>query len=329
MSKKKIDMNMRLSIIVTLLFFIAGGAVYFVKNAGYSKDVILQKANNYFINEQYFVAAKYYSKVVELKASSADIYRNYAVALTKLSNYDSAIKYLKVSAELDQYNSETFYLLGNAFYQKAQTLNNSDMFLLAVEYLEKAATLAPEIEKPYLLIGLCYRSMGMQENARAWYRRALLSGNFSQAGFYNLIGHTFREEERYMEAASYYKRSVESDYGFVAAYCNAGDMYLKANDDQAALAYYRKAIEVNEDFIVPYLKIGSYYADQNEYGEAIPLYQRALKINPENDKANYLLGMAYKQMGRSSDAVEYLKKAAYCGSDEALYELRNIGRELR
>ncbi|MCL2145230.1 MAG: tetratricopeptide repeat protein [Endomicrobia bacterium] len=329
MFKKKADMNLRFSIVFTVCFLLACAGVYIYVNSGYSKDVILQKANGYYFNEQYFMAAKYYAKAIELRAENADLYRNYGISLTKLSNYDSAVKYLKLSAEIAPSNPEIFYSLGNALYMKAQTSNNSEKFLQAAEYFEKAAELDPEMEKAYLLIGLSYRSVGMQENARAWYRRALLFGNFSSAGFQNLIGHTFKEEERYKEAANHYKKAIDSDLGFVAAYCNLGDMYLKMNDTQAALDYYEKAADINPEYIVPYLKTGAVYAEQNNYDEAIPLYLRAIQINPDNDKANYLLAMAYKNIGRNAEAVKYLKKAAYRGSDEAIYELRNIGIDLR
>ena len=329
MFKKKTDTNLRYSIIITLCFILAGLGVYYVKNMSYSKDVILQKANNYYINEQFFSAAKYYAKAIELKASGADMLRNYGIVLTKLGNFDSAIKNLKLSEEADRYNFETYYCLGNAYYQKAKVTNNADHFLAGAGYLEKAINLSPDTEKSYLLIGLCYRSCGLQENARAWYRRALLSGNFSQAGFYNLIGHTFREEERYKDAMSYYKRATDSDYSFAAAYCNVGDMYVKINEDSQALAYYEKAIEVNDSFIVPYIRIGSLYAGQNKYDEAISWYLLALRINRDDERANYLIGIAYKEIGRKNDAVTHLKEAAFRGSDDAVYELRNIGVELK
>lgn len=329
MSNKKVDTNLRISILITLCFVLAGLVVYYVKNMSYSKEVILQKANNYYIGEQYFLAAKYYAKAIELKAADADMLRNYGIVLTKLGNYDSAIKYLKLSEEADRYNFETYYCIGNAYYQKAKVSNNADDFIASAKYLEKAINLSPDTEKSYLLIGLCYRSCGLQENARAWYRRALLSGNFSQAGFYNLIGHTFREEERYKDAISYYKRATSADYSFVAAYCNVGDMYLKCNESNQALYYYEKAIEVNENYIVPYIRIGSLYADQGKYDEAIPWYLHALNINSDNEKANYLIGIAYKEIGRKNDAVTHLKAAAFRGSDDAVYELRNIGVELK
>jgi tetratricopeptide (TPR) repeat protein len=329
--KKKIkpDMNFKISVAITLCYILALGIVYFVRNSGYSQDVIIQKANSYYINEQYFFAARYYGKALELSSGSAELFKNYGVTLSKLGHYDAAIKYLKNSIEIDVYNPETYYCLGNAYYLKACETNNKEDFLQAAKYLEKALGIAPDAEKYYLLAGLSYRACGMQENARAWYRRALLSGNFSQAGFYNLIGHTFREEERYKEALSYYKRAVEADYSFVAAYCNMGDMFVKMNDNESALKYYSKSIEINPDFIVSYIKTGDIYYEEKNYENAVDWYLKALIVNPDSDKANYLLGMAYKAMGKQSEAVEYFQKAAYCGSDDAVYELRNIGIDLR
>jgi len=326
---KKSELNLKVSLIITACFALLCGGVYFVKNAGYSKDVMLQKANNFYADERYFMSAKYFSKALTLGAAGPEIYRNYADVLLRLGNYDNAVKYLILSLDDDPHNYETYYSLGNAYYQKARLTNSAEQFEKAAEYLEKAATLSPDTEKTYLLIGSCYRSVGRQEDARSWYRRALLSGNFSQAGFYNLIGHTFREENRFKEALDYYKRAIDADYSFAAAYCNAGDMCVKLNDSDSALAYYQKAVDVNPEFTTSYIKIGMMFADQNKYDEAIPWYFKAVSVNADDPKANYLLGMAYKEIGRKNDAVGFLKKAAYRGSDEAVYELRNMGIDLR
>jgi tetratricopeptide (TPR) repeat protein len=327
--KKKPDINFKISFAATVCYVLFLTLAYFVRNAGYSQDVIIQKANGYYINERYFLAARYYGKALEISSGGAELFKNYGVTLSKLGHYDAAVKYLKYSVEIDEYNPETYYCLGNACYLKACETNNKEDFLQAAQYLEKASGLAPDVEKYYLLTGLSYRSCGMQETARAWYRRALLSGNFSQAGFYNLIGHTFREEERYKEAASLYKRAVEADYSFVAAYCNMGDMCVKDNDTAGALKYYEKAIEINPDFAVSYIKIGDVYYEQKNYGKSAEWYLQAILADPDNDKANYLLGMSYKASGKRRDAVEYFKKAAERGNDDAVYELRNIGIDLR
>jgi tetratricopeptide (TPR) repeat protein len=258
------------------------------------------------------------------------LYRNYGISLLRLGDYDLAVKYFKLATSLDSRNSDSYYYIGDALYRGASSSENKEKLLQAARYLKKAIELDPYSEKSYTLIGLCFRSYGLQENARTFYKKALLSKNFSKAGFYNLIGNTFREEGRYKEALSYYKKAKDNDRLFVAAYCSIGDMYLKLNNCKEALLNYRKAIEVDGDFIIPYISLANfYYNDKNNFYEAAKCCLKALKINPDSAKANYILGMSYKALGRKKECVEYLKKAAFCGSDDAVVELINIGIDLR
>ncbi|MDR3256899.1 MAG: tetratricopeptide repeat protein [Endomicrobium sp.] len=325
MFQKKTDKNLKYSIIITACFVLVSAGIYFTKNLNYSRDVILQKANSYYINEQYFMAAKYFDKAICLGASSIELYRDYGTSLLNLGNYDLAIKYFKLVINLEPNDFENYYCIGNVLYHKAYVSNSKEKFLQAVQYLEKGINLNPESEKIYLLIGLCFRSCSLQENARTFYRQALLVGNFSRAGFYNLIGNTFREEGKYKEALSSYEKAINDDHLFVAAYCSVGDMYLKLDNDKAALLNYHKAIKIDKDFINPYINIAKLYYDRNSFHEAKSWCLKALEINSNNEKANYILAMSYKAMSMKEEYVEYLKKAAACGSDNAVYEIRNNG----
>jgi tetratricopeptide (TPR) repeat protein len=299
--------------------------IYVARNLSYSKDVIMQKAGRYYADERYFMAARYFSKAIDLNASSAELYKNYGISLLKLGHYDLAAKYFKLATSLDSADSDNYYYLGDALYRGASVSGNREKFLQAVRYLEEAIKLDPHSEKLYLLIGLCFRSCGLQENARIFYKKALSSENFSTAGLYNLIGNTFREEGRYKEALSYYEKAKQNDSSFVAAYCSIGDMYLKLNNCKEALLNYRKAIKVEKDFIIPYIDLANLYYNKNNFDEAMECCLKALKINPDSSKANYILGMSYKALGKKKKCIEYFKKAAFCGSNDAVDELRSIG----
>ncbi|AKL98395.1 tetratricopeptide repeat protein [Endomicrobium proavitum] len=323
------DPNLRISVIITLGLILAGALIYGVKNIGYSKEVLWQKANAYYMQERFFLAAKYFSKVAELDRGNPQAYFSYAVALTKLGNFNGAIRNFKKAVNIDPGNAEIYYYLGNAYYQQASLLNNSELFAKAENTLAKAIELNPNLEKAYLLIGVCFRANAKMDKARAWYRKALLEGNFSKAGFYNLIGHTFFEEKRYKEAAAYYERAIANDYAFIAAYCNLGDMYVLMGDTQAALEKYKKVIEINDELAIGYVKIAEIYYNNVEYDEVLNMCAKALAVNPDDAKANYLAGMVYKVWGRDADAFAYLEKAAYYGNDEAVVELRRSGVDLR
>jgi tetratricopeptide (TPR) repeat protein len=303
--------------------------IYIIENLSYSKDAILQKASGYYADGRYFMAARYFSKAVNLNASSAELYKNYGISLLRLGNYDLAIKYFKLAASFDPGDSDNYYHIGNALYCEASIFENREKFLQAICYLKKAINLDPYSEKSYLLIGLCFRNYGLQENARAFYRKAILSKSFSKAGFYNLIGNTFREEGRYKEALSYYEKAKENDSSFIVAYCSIGDMCLKLNNCAEALSSYRKAIKADEDFIVPHISLAEIYYNRNNFRKASECCLKALRINPDSDKANYILGISYKALGRKKECVKHLKKAAVCGNDDAVGELRNMGIDLR
>jgi tetratricopeptide (TPR) repeat protein len=275
------------------------------------------------------MAARYFDKAVSLKVSNSELYKNYGTVLFQLENYDLAIKYFKLAINLEPYDSDSFYNIGNALYRKACVSNSKEDFLQAVDYLEQGISVNPDSEKLYLLIGMCYRSCGLYENARNFYEKTLMSEKFSKYGFYNLIGNTFREEGKYKEALSYYEKAREYDNSFVAVYCNIGDMHLKLDDDEMALLNYHRAIEIDRNFIVPYISIANLYYCRNNFQEAKFWALKALKINSDNDKANYILGMAYKNLKNKNESIKYLKHAVFCGNDDAVYELRSIGIDWR
>jgi tetratricopeptide (TPR) repeat protein len=180
---KPSDKNLIYSAIITVCFIFAAVGIYIVENLSYSKDTILQKAVGYYANERYFMAARYFNKAVDLNASSAELYRNYGISLLRLGNYSLAVKYFKLAVNLDPDDSDNYYYVGNALYREASVFENKEKFLQATHYLEKAINLDPYSEKSYILIGLCFRNCGLRENARTFYKRAVLSKNFKQRRF--------------------------------------------------------------------------------------------------------------------------------------------------
>jgi tetratricopeptide (TPR) repeat protein len=139
-----------------------------------------------FFYENYFLAARCFEKAVNLRTLDLDVdgYRDYAQSLFNLENYDLAIKYFKLVTELDPFDFENFYTLGNALYIKANNTGDKNTFLQACKYLKTAISLNPNSEKLYLLIGLCYRKCALYNEARLFYNKALRSQKFSKAGFY-------------------------------------------------------------------------------------------------------------------------------------------------
>jgi tetratricopeptide (TPR) repeat protein len=322
--KKIPDKNLNYSFIITLCFIVMVICVYYIRDLNYSKEYLLQKANEYYSAEEYFRAARYFAKAMKLNVSCPQVYKKYGNSLLKLGNYTLAIEYFKLAGSINFYDADVYYFLGDALYRKALERDDKESFIKAVEYIEKGIDLNPDSEKLYFLAGLCCKKGRFYEKARSFYNRALISDKFNKANLYNLIGNTFEEEGNYKDATLYYEKAVSHDDSFTLAFCSKGDMFLKINDYESALKNYQKAIEIDANFIVPYIKMANIYYNRNNFVKAAKQSLKALKINPEDNNANYLLGMSYKQLGNDRKSLRYLKKAALYGNDNAVKEIKRL-----
>ncbi|MDR1417957.1 MAG: tetratricopeptide repeat protein [Endomicrobium sp.] len=324
MLKKRLDANLKNSTVFTLLFLILSSGIYFLRDVCYSKGYILEKANYYFFDENYFFAARYFNKAIKLKTLDVEVYKDYAQSLLGLENYDLAIKYFKLTVELDPFDFENYYALGNVLYIKACNTNDKKIFLQACNYLKKAINLNPNSEKLYLLIGLCYRKCSLYKEARLFYNKALASQKFSKAGFYNLIGNTFRQEGLNLDALEYYQKTKDSDPSFFIAYYNIGEIYYNFKDFKQALFWYEKSVEVNKEFVTSYIKIANLYYNNSEFEQSKDWALEALKVNPNNAKVNYILGMSLIKLNKKEEGMKYLKYAADYGDYESLSTLKTF-----
>jgi tetratricopeptide (TPR) repeat protein len=332
--KLNVDKNFNLSVKATILFVLVLALYYALTNLFYSSQDMVRKADQYYALEDYFEAAKYYDKAIKLNSSSYGVYQNYGLSLMKLGNYNLAIEDFKKSLELDGQNPHAFYNLANAVYfnarsQKITPENKAAVyqsFMEAAGYLKQAINLDPKMKEAYVLIGLCYRLSEQYSEAVFWYNKAL--NLFPRAEFYNLIGHTFMDEKKYNEAAMYYRRAVDNDPSQFISYYNLGEAFAKLNDFNSALQNYKRALELDPDFTEGYIKTGQLYLDRQRYDEALAWFLEALKKNPDNMEASYFAGIAYESLGQKEEAEQYLRKAAYFGSDAALDLLQNMGIKL-
>lgn len=96
-------------------------------------------------------------------------------------------------------------------------------------------------------------------------------------------GESFRDQEKYKEAAKAYNKAVRIDKSYAEAYSNLGYSYRK----------------------------------QNLYGKAIKAYKKAIKLKPKLAQAHEYLGEAYTEMGEFIKAEKKLSILRELDSDEA------------
>lgn len=328
MTKKKFcifNTNLCVSIIITLLFLTFCVFFYSLKANEYSADAFENKADYFFYNEEYLNALKYYKKIISMGKISNKNYINLAVSAIKIENYKMAIKYLKLLLKNRDDLPESYYLLAYAnYYRLDKEERNENNIKSVIDYLQKSIELNERYKPAYSLLGKIYEESEQYEHARTWYRKALFSDIENAEEFYGFIANTYFKEFRFDDAIKYYKKAIDKNKNYISAYCSIADIYTLQKDYDKAEKMYKQVINKDKEYILPYYKIGNLYYEQGNYTEAIKWYEQALEINKDNESVNYYIGMCYKKLNDLSQALKYLKIAAYCGSDEAVDELRTM-----
>lgn len=98
--------------------------------------------------------------------------------------------------------------------------------------------------------------------------------------------------------------SSQSEY-----FLTISDIYFKANQPAKSMAALKKAGELApEDPEVP-LRLAEFYLYIQNYTEAVKATNEALSLDNRNDRAYFLKGFCYKEVGDTIKAVEQYQKA--------------------
>jgi len=132
-----------------------------------------------------------------------------------------------------------------------------------------------------------------QNNAVAWDR---LGVALQSRGLFNA------------ETEHAYRRAIELDPQFAAAYAHLARVLRKTGHSDEALPLYDKAIELAKDPPTLILVAESLQAEQL-WEKSEPVLRRALTMDPKNPSALYLLGRTLIVLKRHAEAEGYLKSA--------------------
>ena len=81
-----------------------------------------------------------------------------------------------------------------------------------------------------------------------------------------------------------------------------GDAYTRVENWNEAERALKQAVWLNPDFSGPYILLGKVELKKGLPDLAAGFLERALKMDPNNYSAHYMLGTAYKQLGRAAEA---------------------------
>ena len=82
-----------------------------------------------------------------------------------------------------------------------------------------------------------------------------------------------------------------------------GQILIAENKPQDAAPRFERALALSPDFAEALLAVARMRTDAKRNDEAIQLLERAVRLQPENESAHYNLMLAYRNAGRTEDAL--------------------------
>ena len=125
----------------------------------------------------------------------------------------------------------------------------------------------------------------------------------------NLIGAIYLGLGNNEEAAAYFRKALELEPGTAEAYNNLGDILNKAGKYEEACNNYHQAVKLKSDYAVAYNSLGNALTNLGRYEEAVTSYTRVLELRPDEAEVHYNLGNTLKFLDKHTEAAASFKKA--------------------
>ena len=162
---------------------------------------------------------------------------------------------IKKAFELDDKNSDAYYVKGALFLMRKDLEN-------AVILFKQAIKLNPNNSAPYSFLGYAYYALGQPQKAIDFCDKAIDLDPVPVSGFYVHLGHGYFLSKDYKNAIKSYKKGLERNPKDKFPYLNLAMVYTTIGKNKEAQYYKSKFLEIDPDFkIKKFLSIPPYSED--------------------------------------------------------------------
>jgi tetratricopeptide (TPR) repeat protein len=167
------------------------------------------------------------------------------------------------TSEGDRSQARALLDQGKEFYR-------TDQDEKAVETLQQAVKLDPELAEAHFRLGLAYDAVGKEQEA----------------------------EDAYKKAIEKYKKYLEENSKDAEAHYNMGQAYAGLRLYSEAVREYRQATRLSSEDADMYYDLGTALMKLAQYDEAVAAFSKSLEIDPENYRAEDALEEAREGVQR-------------------------------
>ena len=146
---------------------------------------------------------------------------------------------------------------------------------------------------------------------------------------FNNLGITQMHSQRFEEAVSNYRKSIERDPKNPNAYSNMGIVLTKLGKDDESIGYFQRAMAIAPQFVDPVFQMGMVLARGGRTEEAIGYLNRTIAMQPRHYEAYLYRALSYLKLGRIREAVLDLRRAVTIKPDlvAAYYQLGLLAQQ--
>lgn len=153
----------------------------------------------------------------------------------------------------------------------------------AVEWLDVAVKLAPELAGAWTNLGVARRRTGDMQGAEVAYRRALETDATALSAYQNLAA-LLRLRGQEQEANDLLALTARRDNRNPFTFLDLGDLSLRYGRFEEAEGYYRRALRLDHEGPEPYAAIGILRINTGKTKDAVNWLRKAQDRDPKNDR---------------------------------------------
>ena len=224
---------------------------------------------------------------LEIDPNFAPLHATLAVAYTNIGRYAEGLQRGITAVELDPLN---------AFAHRAYSIpliytgRNSQ----AIEQLEEAIAINPNLTAPYFELAAQYRTPAV---------------NFPEM------------------AVGVYQRVLEIDPDNPKAYLRMCETYGSVGEFIVASGFCETALEIDDEYSSAWRMLGQLQYNRRNYEGAIDSFLKCIKFGSDEVECYYLRGLAHYYLGQCDDAWIVLQDALNYTTLEPIVDTINIGME--
>ncbi|MBY0477553.1 MAG: tetratricopeptide repeat protein [Chitinophagaceae bacterium] len=269
----------------------------------YSSALLLKKADLLLAARQYKQALEILEQAELLDSNDINLFILKTDAYLALDQQSKAVEVLQEGLELFT-GEERIELL----FELADVYDDYEEFEKVFDCLKLVLEEEPTNEEALYKICFWTDFTGRNEESIRLHLNIINDYPYSELAWFNL-GAAYQGLKLYEKSIDAYMYCIAIDEKFDYAYRNIGDAYIRLRKYKEAIEMLEKVLELSRPEEVIHEAIGYCYDRMAQYAQARFHYRKASHMNPDDSKLFYKIACTYMNEGQYESAIKQLQQA--------------------